>query len=111
MIRKFSRWKSAGSLSAPDQYTHHFRELENLLHLALGTPAPGTLGLTKEVQAEVTLPSSAALESLTTEDMRRALPQAASVRQAAERLGLKSRYALCRLMKKHGIKPTSSTVE
>lgn len=86
------------------RYTLHVRELHRLLWRAITTSPADHLALTPEVRAELSLgpavaavvPDRAAVEAaLTAAGGRAAL--------AAEALGLRSRYALYRLMKKYGI--------
>ncbi len=82
------------------RYTHHVRELERLVRLSLRGSPEGVLALTPEVLSELELPSDGAVP--TEAQIREALAQGSST-EAAKRLGLASRYALYRLMKKLGI--------
>lgn len=87
------------------QYTHHLRELDRLLWLAVSTSPADYLARTSAVEAELRLPSAPEPEEPTKADIEAALAQAqGSVTKAASRLGLPSRFALYRLMKKHDIK-------
>jgi DNA-binding NtrC family response regulator len=86
---------------ARHHYRHHFRELERLVRLSQRTSPAGVLALTPTVAAELDLPASAALP--TDAQIRDALSHGDSVSEAAKRLGLPSRFALYRLMKKLGI--------
>ncbi len=87
-------------------YTHHLRELERLLWLAVSTSRDSFLALTPEVEAELRTtaraPEKESTEEPTADAIRAALGKN-GVSEAARKLGLKSRYALYRLMKKHGI--------
>lgn len=84
-----------------NQYRHHFRELERLVRLSLRTSPDRVLTSTPEVLAELDLPVDGATP--TEAQIREALAQGASAAETAKRLGLPSRYALYRLMKKLGI--------
>ena len=87
------------------QYTHHLRELDRLLWLAVSTSPADYLARTDAVEAELRLPSLPEPEEPTKADIEAALAQAqGSVTKAASRLGLPSRFALYRLMKKHDVK-------
>jgi transcriptional regulator of acetoin/glycerol metabolism len=83
------------------RYTHHFRELERLVRLAQRTSPDGSLDLTREVLAEIDIPPAAAVP--TAAEVREALKSTKSTAEAAKRLGVASRFALYRLMKKYGI--------
>jgi two-component system nitrogen regulation response regulator GlnG/two-component system response regulator HydG len=83
------------------RYRHHFRELERLVRLSLRTSPAGLLTLTPSVAAELDLPVTAAPP--TDAQIREALSHGVSVAEAAKSLGLPSRFALYRLMKKLGI--------
>jgi two-component system nitrogen regulation response regulator GlnG/two-component system response regulator HydG len=89
------------------QYTLHHRELERLLRLARRGSASSELGLVPAVESELEIPVSAAGPSA--DSIRQALVVCKSSSEAAKRLGLPSRFALYRLMKKFGIeqKPSS----
>jgi two-component system nitrogen regulation response regulator GlnG/two-component system response regulator HydG len=87
-------------------FTHHVRELERLVWLALGTADADYIGLTPDVERE--LDQSAASEVDATELDRDTLARALadndrSPTKAAKALGLKNRYVLLRLLKKHGL--------
>jgi two-component system nitrogen regulation response regulator GlnG/two-component system response regulator HydG len=83
------------------RYTHHHRELERLARLARRTSAPdGPLRLTPEVRDDLELPTAPGPSEAA---IREALARSRSAAAAAEHLGLPSRYALYRLMKKLGI--------
>ena len=86
------------------RYTHHFRELDRLLRLARRTSAAGRLELTRELETELDLPQPA--RTPTAQEIRKALSAGASLAESAAHLGLPSRYALYRLLKKHGIAST-----
>jgi len=86
------------------EYTHHLRELERLVWLAVSTSRDSFVALTPEVEAELRpIEREVAAAEPTADAIREALATA-GVTEAAKRLGLKSRYALYRLMKKHGIR-------
>jgi transcriptional regulator of acetoin/glycerol metabolism len=83
-------------------YTHHLRELERLLWLAVSTSRDGYLARTKEVEAELRF--EAAEGEPDEAAVKEALAEAkGSVTAAAKRLGLKNRFALYRLLKKYGL--------
>jgi DNA-binding NtrC family response regulator len=87
-------------------FTHHVRELERLIWLALGSADADYIGLTPDVERE--LADSAESESEASEIDREALVQALATNErsptkAAKALGLKNRYVLLRLLKKHGL--------
>jgi hypothetical protein len=86
------------------RYTHHFRELDRLLRLARRTSAAGRLELTREVEAELDLPLPT--QPPTAQEIRKVLSAGGSLAESAARLGLPSRFALYRLLKKHGIAST-----
>ncbi|CAN5374196.1 hypothetical protein BH09MYX1_BH09MYX1_03620 [soil metagenome] len=84
-------------------YTHHLRELERLLWRAASTSQGDFIGLTPEVAkalTKVTRTEEAPEPSL--EEIEAALAETENnVTHAARKLGLSSRYALYRLIKKH----------
>jgi two-component system nitrogen regulation response regulator GlnG/two-component system response regulator HydG len=87
-------------------FSHHVRELERLVWLALATADGDYIGLTAEVERE--LAQSAESEVDATELDRDALARALadndrSPTKAARALGLKNRYVLLRLLKKYGL--------
>jgi two-component system nitrogen regulation response regulator GlnG/two-component system response regulator HydG len=87
-------------------YTHHVRELERIVWLALGTADADYIGLTPAVEAE--LRDSADSETEAAEIDRDTLAatlaqHGRSPTKAAKALGLKNRYVLLRLLKKHGL--------
>jgi DNA-binding NtrC family response regulator len=85
-------------------FTHHLRELERLLLLAVTTTRKPFVALTPEVLAELRLLTSEAEGEPTTEAIRAAIEACqGNISQAARRLGLKNRYLLYRLMKKLGM--------
>ena len=88
------------------EFSLHLRELERLLWLAASSSRGDYLELTAEVRAELgAAPAkSADPEDLDAGAIRAALESAnGSVTAAARALGLKNRFALYRLMKRHGI--------
>jgi len=90
------------------EFTHHLRELERLLLLAVTTTRKPFVTLTPEVLAELRLPSSESDGEASPDAVRAAIEACqGNISQAARRLGLKNRYVLYRLMKKYGIAATS----
>ncbi len=88
-------------------YTHHVRELNRLLWVALASGRPGRLGLTEELRAELRTDREPAFgpEGPGREDIEAALAKSGGkVTPAARLLGLKNRYALYRLMERYGIR-------
>jgi two-component system nitrogen regulation response regulator GlnG/two-component system response regulator HydG len=88
-------------------FTHHLRELERLLFLAVSTSRGAFVELTREVEAELRTQgatTSASTDEPDEERVRAALGDAGgNVTRAARALGLKNRFALYRLMKRFGI--------
>jgi two-component system nitrogen regulation response regulator GlnG/two-component system response regulator HydG len=87
-------------------FTHHVRELERLVWLALGTADADYIGVTPAVDAELRDAADAATDA--TELDRDALLAAIdrhgrSPTRLAKALGLKNRYVLIRLLKKHSL--------
>lgn len=92
-------------------FTHHVRELERLVWLALGTADADYIGLTPDVERE--LADSADSTSDASEVDRETLIKALaehdrSPTKVAKALGLKNRYVLIRLLKKHGLSGDNS---
>ena len=90
-------------------FTHHVRELERLVWLAIGTAEADYIGVTPAVDAE--LAASAESETDATALDRDTIVQALadhgrSPTKAAKALGLKNRFVLLRLLKKHGLSAT-----
>jgi DNA-binding NtrC family response regulator len=103
-------------------FTHHTRELERIAWRAIATSPGEFVALTPEAEAEMLVapaavnpePAGAArppvgndvdLESIDRAQIQAALAAAdGRAAVAAERLGLRNRYVLYRLMKKHGIR-------
>jgi two-component system nitrogen regulation response regulator GlnG/two-component system response regulator HydG len=90
-------------------FTHHVRELERLLWLALTSAQHDYIGITSAVEAELkdSAESETEQQSPTAID-RETLVQALvangrSPTRTAKALGLKNRYVLLRLLKKHGL--------
>ena len=87
-------------------FTHHVRELERLVWLALGTADADYIGLTPAVEQELQQSADAEVDAteLDRETIARALAEhGRSPTKAAKALGLKNRYVLLRLLKKHGL--------
>jgi len=87
-------------------FTHHVRELERLVWLALGTAEADYIGLTPDVVRELEQSAESAVDAteLDRDTIARALADNGhSPTKAAKALGLKNRYVLLRLLKKHGL--------
>jgi transcriptional regulator of acetoin/glycerol metabolism len=84
------------------RYQGHVRELERLL-IASASSSPGTfLNLTNEVAAELESALKCDADAPSDVQIREALDAARGNKsEAAKLLGLKSRFALYRLIKKH----------
>jgi len=86
------------------EYTHHLRELERLLWVAVSSSTREFIALSPAVAAELRLPEEERGATPTKEVIEAALAASeGNVTRAAERLGLPNRYALYRLMKTHCI--------
>jgi DNA-binding NtrC family response regulator len=87
------------------QYSTHVRELEALLWRSLQTSRTATLDLTQELRSELQeRPEPRMLQSITLEEVRACLERNAGVKDKVWReLGLSSRHALHRLLKKLGL--------
>jgi two-component system nitrogen regulation response regulator GlnG/two-component system response regulator HydG len=90
-------------------YTTHVRELEALLWRSLQTSRGDTLELTPELRPELKeAPEPRPLQSLTLEEVRASLARHDGVKDKVWReLGLSSRHALHRLLKKWGLEGDS----
>ena len=89
-------------------FTHHVRELERLVWLALGTAEADYIGVTPDVDARARRRAGASPRptrpTLDRDTLARALADhGRSPTRAAKALGLKNRYVLLRLLKKHGL--------
>ena len=89
-------------------FTHHVRELERLVWLALGTADADYIGLTPDVERELEQSADSerddAAVALDRDAIARALAEnGRSPTRTAKALGLKNRYVLLRLLKKHGL--------
>jgi two-component system nitrogen regulation response regulator GlnG/two-component system response regulator HydG len=90
------------------RYTHHARELDRLMWLAIQTAQEDFLGVTPPLDAELS-PGVASAPAADPADLdaaalTRAMEEAQnSPTRAARTLGLKNRYVLIRLLKKHGL--------
>ncbi len=82
-------------------YTTNVRELEHLLRCARRESQGPELRLTLELERQLAL--SSVPVDVSSEAIKLALSESSSVGEAAKRLGLPSRYALHRLMKKLGV--------
>jgi MoxR-like ATPase len=88
------------------RYTHHVRELERLIWLSLGTADADYIGITPAVEAELrdSVESATDATELDRETLVKALADnGRSPTKAAKALGLKNRYVLLRMLKKHGL--------
>ena len=97
-------------------FTHHVRELDRLLWLAIGSAPGDYIGLTPAVEAELNDSEESATAVAPTELDRDAIVKALaengrSPSKAAKALGLKNRYVLLRLLKKHGLSAASEDGE
>jgi DNA-binding NtrC family response regulator len=81
-------------------YELNFRELERLLRLAARDASSTMLGVTDAVRAELVLPLAVEPDAVL---IRGALRRSKNASQAAAELGLPSRFALRRLMKRLGM--------
>lgn len=96
---------------ASHEFTHHVRELERLIWLALSTAEGDFIGVTREVERELKCapepsPTMPVVEwsEVDRDSLLKALAEHdQSPTRAAKALGLKNRYVLLRLLKKHGI--------
>jgi DNA-binding NtrC family response regulator len=87
-------------------FTHHVRELERLVWLALGSAEADYIGLTPDVERELAQSAESEIEAadIDRDTLARALADhGRSPTRAARALGLKNRYVLLRLLKKHGL--------
>jgi DNA-binding NtrC family response regulator len=86
------------------QYSTHVRELEGLLWRSIQSSSAGTLELTHEVRAHVQeCPPRRSPTKITAEELRAALARHGGMKDRVWReLGLSSRHALLRLMKRLG---------
>jgi two-component system nitrogen regulation response regulator GlnG/two-component system response regulator HydG len=87
-------------------FTHHVRELDRILWLAIGSAEDDYIGVTEAVDAE--LGSSSEAATAAAEISREALVAALrehgrSPTRVAKALGLKNRFVLHRLLKKYGV--------
>jgi two-component system nitrogen regulation response regulator GlnG/two-component system response regulator HydG len=87
------------------QYTGHVRELERLLWLSMGTSPGNFLAASPEVRAELSFVDAAsALPQLGPQEIEAALhANDGNVTAATRALGLRNRFVLYRLIKRHGI--------
>lgn len=86
------------------RWTHHVRELQSVLWLALESSPGRALILGPEVRERLGGGEVGDPASLGPDEVRAAITAAdGNITQAARRLGLSSRYALYRLMRKHGL--------
>jgi DNA-binding NtrC family response regulator len=88
------------------RYTTHLRELEGLLVAAMAGSKQGTIELTPGVRERLQARAEAqpVARAPTREEVEAALARAGTATRAWQELGLSSRDALNRLMKKYGIR-------
>lgn len=116
-VQRFFEWRN-GALAEPrvdcfvvealvrHDYTLHVRELERLLWVTLASSPGNYLAMTPELRASLA-PGKPEMVSASVNEIDRAAIIAAlaatngSVTKAAQKLGLKNRFALYRLMKRH----------
>lgn len=96
----------APSLALMDALVRHFyvtnaRELEHLLRCARRESDGPELRLTRALEAQVSLPADTG--DISADAIKLALAESRSTSEAAKRLGLPSRFALYRVMKKFGV--------
>lgn len=87
-------------------FTHHVRELERLVWLALGSADDDFIGITPAVDQELRDSAESEVDAIAIdrEAIARALADnGRSPTRAAKALGLKNRFVLLRLLKKHGL--------
>ncbi|MFO0665382.1 MAG: sigma 54-interacting transcriptional regulator [Polyangiaceae bacterium] len=90
-------------------FTHHVRELERILWIAIGEASEDYLTVTEGVERELVDSADSSTESAESAEVdREALVRALadsgrSPTKAAKALGLKNRYVLIRLLKKYGL--------
>ena len=87
-------------------FTHHVRELERIVWLALGTADGDYVGVTGAVEAELRESAESAVASveIDRDTVARALEEnGRSVTRTAKALGLKNRFVLIRLLKKYAL--------
>lgn len=86
------------------RYTHHVRELEGLLWQAMAESRGDVIELTPPLEERLAARPEAPSTEIGADEVRRALERHGGNQSRAYRdLGLKNRYALIRLMKRHGI--------
>jgi two-component system nitrogen regulation response regulator GlnG/two-component system response regulator HydG len=89
-------------------FSHHVRELDRILWLAIGSAEDDYIGVTEAVDAELGPPGNPAsgFTEIGREDLLQALrDHGRSPTRIAKALGVKNRYVLHRLLKKHGLTP------
>lgn len=90
-------------------FTHHVRELERIVWLALGTADADYIGVTSAVEGELrdsadSASDTAEVAEIDRDTLAKALADCGrSPTRAAKALGLKNRFVLLRLLKKHGL--------
>jgi two-component system nitrogen regulation response regulator GlnG/two-component system response regulator HydG len=85
-------------------WSTHVRELDGLLWRSASTSKGGELELTEDVRKFIKIPAKVAVAEVSADEIRQALARHGGVKDKAWRdLGLPSRHALHRLMKKMNI--------
>ena len=90
------------------------RELDRLLWLAIGGAREDYLDVTPELEAELGEPVSTATEASEVDASaieRALLDSSGNISAAARALGLRNRYVLLRLIKKHGVDVAGTDTE
>jgi two-component system nitrogen regulation response regulator GlnG/two-component system response regulator HydG len=94
------------------EYTHETRELERLLWLAISNSPQNFIALAGPVRSELRLGAATPQADPAEIDRERIVAalqdSQGNVTRAARALGLKNRFSLYRLMKRHGIEETKS---
>ena len=96
------------------RFTHNVRELDRLLWLAIGGAREDYLDVTPELEAELGEPVSTATEASEVDASaieRALLDSSGNISAAARALGLRNRYVLLRLIKKHGVDVAGTDTE
>ncbi len=88
------------------RFAHHVRELERLVWLALGSADGDYIGVTPAVEGELRDSADPAIDtsSIDRDTLAKALAEhGGSPTRVARALGLKNRFVVLRLLKKHGL--------
>ncbi|HVU01237.1 MAG TPA: sigma 54-interacting transcriptional regulator [Polyangiaceae bacterium] len=86
------------------RFSHHVRELDRLTWLAIGSAEDDYIGVTEAVDAELDDADSGGHAEITKDALEKAIAELGHrPTQLTKALGLKNRYVLHRLLKKHGL--------